>query len=606
VPTTLEAGENEKRRRRYSVMGYLPKELEAVMRPFETEGATFSEIRVAETVRRWIRDESEIDAEVKFAALAEDLAFSFDAAGVSEWGTHFGPKFAGSPHISEVTGPILDYWSGRCREAKHPLLRARYADLVWDFSKPVTGKRASHEFARSAVEAYIEATEKDLCEPDGVSLFHLRRALSLAISLRDQVLLGSAQTSMLSLFRRNAEPGKVGVWASVFDTLYGNKQAPLRPKEELELIDGLEDLLRRFSDRTNSDFNPWAAQEAGMRLAKHYRGAGRPEDAARVIRTYGAGFEKLADEADPLFGMGWLEQLRGVYRNFALKDEADRVQINCKAKGKQAERNMKALTFGVEVPDSELNRFLDSMTDGGLNKALRRIAFRFVVRRGRARRQLEEIAKDHPLLVRIRRVVMSEHQAIAEVGPIDEDPDGHVALQIAQNIGFECQFLVLCLNKLAERYRPSSEDLVGHLFQSPFFDAERRSLIEKGLEAYLQGDHTTAMHILIPQIEHAIRRVLEEVRIPTNKRSRWGRMQEKNIHDMLSDLDTTEPELREYLPYLTTLLADPRGLNLRNRLCHGLMVPEDFTPQTSALVFHALLFIAQLRIRKECGDDAPV
>ena len=82
-------------------------------------------------------------------------------------------------------------------------------------------------------------------------------------------------------------------------------------------------------------------------------------------------------------------------------------------------------------------------------------------------------------------------------------------------------------------------------------------------------------------------------------------MQEKNVHDMLSDLEATQPSLGEYLPYLKVLLADPRGLNLRNRLCHGLMAPEHFTPQTSALALHALLFLAQLRICREPPDQAP-
>ena len=47
--------------------------------------------------------------------------------------------------------------------------------------------------------------------------------------------------------------------------------------------------------------------------------------------------------------------------------------------------------------------------------------------------------------------------------------------------------------------------------------------------------------------------------------------------------------------YFRTLLVDPRGWNLRNRVCHGLCNANEFGPSMSDRVMHVLLCLAQVR-----------
>ncbi|MEM6502788.1 MAG: hypothetical protein AAF685_13230 [Cyanobacteria bacterium P01_C01_bin.89] len=76
----------------------------------------------------------------------EKLAFTFQESHEnrqSAWGTHFGPRMtvpqddgtlAEYPSIAAVSREALDYWAGRAERAKNPLMRERYAGLVWDLS----------------------------------------------------------------------------------------------------------------------------------------------------------------------------------------------------------------------------------------------------------------------------------------------------------------------------------------------------------------------------------------------------------------------------------------------------------------------------------------
>ena len=51
--------------------------------------------------------------------------------------------------------------------------------------------------------------------------------------------------------------------------------------------------------------------------------------------------------------------------------------------------------------------------------------------------------------------------------------------------------------------------LLGHVKQSPAFDSEKYPILEKGLDAYLRGDALTATHLLIPQVEDAVRNIVK-------------------------------------------------------------------------------------------------
>src|SRR5687768_15924350 len=80
---------------------------------------------------------------------AECIAFSFTEQSVEAAECHFGPAFsyrtkdgtAGEfPPITAVTEGVVAYWAKRADTTSNNALRARYADLVWDLSRPATGR----------------------------------------------------------------------------------------------------------------------------------------------------------------------------------------------------------------------------------------------------------------------------------------------------------------------------------------------------------------------------------------------------------------------------------------------------------------------------------
>ena len=61
-------------------------------------------------------------------------------------------------------------------------MKARYADLVWDFSRPAAQKKPGIVFARTAIDSYLQAADKGLFKASVYGIQYLTRAVQLANS----------------------------------------------------------------------------------------------------------------------------------------------------------------------------------------------------------------------------------------------------------------------------------------------------------------------------------------------------------------------------------------------------------------------------------------
>jgi hypothetical protein len=85
---------------------------------------------------------------------------------------------------------------------------------------------------------------------------------------------------------------------------------------------------------------------------------------------------------------------------------------------------------------------------------------------------------------------------------------------------------------------------------------------------------------------------------PQNKSKRGNQpgMTEKTLTDILE----YEPAIKDKFGedahlYMVAFLADSRGLNIRNRMCHGLMMESDFNRWVSDRVLHTMLLLGMCR-----------
>ena len=75
------------------------------------------------------------------------------------------------------------------------VLRARYADLVWDLTAAIASRKADYEFAKTAIDSYLMAVDKALYVDDHDCFTACERALDVAQSLKDEARIDAARAT---------------------------------------------------------------------------------------------------------------------------------------------------------------------------------------------------------------------------------------------------------------------------------------------------------------------------------------------------------------------------------------------------------------------------
>lgn len=574
---------------------------------YDSSTQPISEAEMYTAIRRLRDREDQVPPPVEW--LAEVMAFGFHESCRDKetgCGTYFGPMATWTerdgtigefPSVKDVTPEMIRYWTDRAKQAKHPIMRARYADLVWELTEIVTGNSRDFRMAQVAVDSYIEIARSDCHKYQTDVIDKLKRALSLALLLNDQSRVASVRDAIIEYEDYVAEDDKPGLWGFSYDLLYNNKGVALSEDQRRKLVSDLESRLERVSQPTAaSTHNPWAAVACALRLAGHYRTLGRQKDMRRVLLRYGECFERIGQNATALQEFIWLRQVHAVYSEYGLQHDAEAVAVKLRGLGPKMVSDMKTMPLAMTIPREDMDSYVEAMTQGDLCSVLSRIAMHFIPSRRDVESQLDHLSKEAPLSFSIPKVLL-DHQGrpVATVGPLHADPMDNVVYQMSRGISVSSVFLHEVLSSLISKLAVLPENLLDYILQAPIFDASRKEIIERGIRAYMGGDYLVAIHLLIPQIEDGIRNLVQMSGGAVLKRSRGGGLDFKLLDELLREESVQRVIGEDAVLYLRVLLTDRRGWNLRNGVCHGLLPAESFGAHIADRVIHVLLCLALIR-----------
>jgi len=127
------------------------------------------------------------------------------------------------------------------------------------------------------------------------------------------------------------------------------------------------------------------------------------------------------------------------------------------------------------------------------------------------------------------------------------------------------------LEVLLLEHRLREADFVALARHSPIVPKDRAGLFGKALFAGYERDFITALHLLIPQIEHMVRVHLKQAGATTTNIDKNG-VQNENGLTTLMDLPEADEGFGKDLAFeFRALFCDAFGPNLRNELAHGLL-----------------------------------
>jgi hypothetical protein len=349
---------------------------------------------------------------------------------------------------------------------------------------------------------------------------------------------------------------------------------------------------------TNPD--PFVAEAAAIRLASYYKRQNQPEKLREALLKYGNSFLKVSETASALVGSAWLQKVYSTYLNFGLKSDADSIATVLRRINQRSPQELKKVSHKMEIPAEKIEKHISSMLEGDFAQVLSKIAFCYIPKRGEAEKQIKELSRKFVLQYLVKTVIQDHKgRPVAQIGPVKDDLEGHIVRQISQNMSFLSFFLRAVIDRFKKKFSPSDEDLVKYLYEFPVFAEDKKEIISKGLKAYLDEDYPVGVHLLVPQIEDSLRNIIVMSGGNVNKPGRSGGLNLKTFGEILRDKIMTDVFNEDIAYYLRVLFTDPRGLNLRNRVCHGFIPGQQFKSEITDRVFHGLLLLGQVRPQKD-------
>lgn len=524
----------------------------------------------------------------------------------SPWQTFFGPVMSGEtadgtavhrPDISGADADTIAQWKSRAETLQEPTLKARYADLVWDMSPAMTeSRRREAAFAAMAIDAYI--TSAGLADQELLTAFaQTRRALSLAIQIKDAGRVAAARAAILALHGKALAANQL--WWESYDILVEQRNSGLTTDERDALVADLETALVRYADEADpAIFNPHFVQRTAERLLKHYRREKLGAEEKRIHQIVARATEHHASLGDAMLASSVLNDSMEAYKKAGLVEEAERVRRLMAEKVREANGQMATIRQEVRISFEEVEAFQAAIVSDDPFETLARIAKEFLLRRSAIEEQVAAQEKAAPLMAMIPQMIMGEDHVVATVGSTDEDPYGRLLRHALFTVSLNSTWLGWAMEATMDRHRLHAGHLTAWANRAGLFGDG--ALLADGLHAWLEGDNVKAMHVLIPQIEHGLRALIGAAGRPTSKPHPKfkGAQVAVTMGDAIYSKETIAalgPRGEDLALHLATLYADPRGSNLRNELAHGLLGLDDIHDGVLLWIVHTLLLLGLWR-----------
>ncbi|MBV7433845.1 DUF4209 domain-containing protein [Cardiobacteriaceae bacterium TAE3-ERU3] len=454
-------------------------------------------------------------------------------------------------------------------------LKGRLADLLWLSKKP-----RNKEDALTAIEAYtsIEISDETWCQY-AEQCYH--RAITLAKSfkgLSDDHLETIQNNLLIELQNATSEQRFYGYFLAKILLIYKLAQP------NTECVAGyLIELGEKFIKE-----NDWTIAEDYFRLAaKWYEKDGQKERCFELITRAADVFvehgTKRLSSGDKLAALIIYNQSIEKYR---LIPKEFRKQLHVESKIDSVEKLRKNLQNNLSMADFSLmevgdnipnqyQKYIESIKNFSQEEAWEFIINHPIPEKDKIYQQAANKQYNNLICHIATNMTLSDDKRIIGMSNTSDMGDLiHKAsieyFSLWSDI-FVSSELLPALSILNSKPFLTESDFIDMAKQSKYFPSDRANLVGKGIYAGYQVDFVTAIHFLIPQIEHMVRIKLQEIGVTTSNTDSLGLEQENGLSTLMKNPEVEEIFGKDETFYIQALFCDGYGPNLRNNLAHGLL-----------------------------------
>ena len=470
-------------------------------------------------------------------------------------------------------------------------LKARVADVLWQ------RKRRNVANARIAVAAYFEsAQEREDSERWDRPILRLARALEIALKIA-----GGYREDLETIERwlidklRSFNDTSSGFYCAEIMNLLLKTQRSMAEAEEFAVLGAA--IATKSSDAHQAQVyyglsSKWYQRAGNVDLAK--------SASIEAARTYGlnARSQPNAIGRAALLSQG-VQALRDAGGDPAeiqsLRDELDTAQRESVTEFTSVESSID-ITASVRKARERARglSFQDAMV--ALARALK------PPDKATLRTRAIELSEKTPFrsMIGSKNVDFTGRVIGVRPGLLSQDPTEKEDAIIAEMCDNANMFRSLAVNSVIEpfrqemlyEHRPSLQDVVILLSDRPFIQRSRVEFYARAIYAGIYGRFLEAAHILVPQIEHSIRCMVQTTGAIVYSQDASGVQDFYRLNRLLEEPKLQTILSEDYVFELQGLLIERFGNNFRNNLSHGLLSPDETRGYASIYIWWLSLHFA--------------
>lgn len=485
------------------------------------------------------------------------------------------------PPLNTISDEILAEWVTVLEKVQHPILSSRLADLLWVRR---WGNRPDL-FARQAIDSYLEVAKGNWVE------LYRANCLTRALSVCKQISDGERKTRIISATMKacalelKSDEWRPGVSLRLIEALVK------LPKGEIP--NEVDNLLNKALEVYKKD--AWIVENVlGLMI--------RRADVRKQKELQLHQISKWVEEADKseqgIIKLHNLEHALELARNYGFQDVADEMRRRIQSVPEE-DLQLKTYSSQIEIPNDVVEEYLNSFIDErGLTESLTRFGSNGPPS-GDHKKNIEEIERhvqEFPLQFHITRAVYDENNAPIRFGRnLDENKEISLAQYESMSIRLFGKMAPNILERIVQKHGSPSTNELTEFFTTPLIPKDISANIAQAIDWYYKNEFDVAAHLLVPRIEAIFRILVRELGLPIIREPvgtiPGGVVQLGSLLTMLQDkLDES------WRRYFYNLLANPIGINLRNRICHGLITKAD--KDDVALLIHVVCNFRLIRVSK--------
>src|SRR5258706_857068 len=491
------------------------------------------------------------------------------------------------PPLSTIDDESISSWNDVLEKTTSPLIRSRLADLLWVRN---WGRRPDL-CAQQAIDSYLQFAKGNKIEFEHVN--SLIRALELAkeINHTDKKMAVVVEILGATIKELNSGTDRPGISLTLIEALMS------LPKGEIpnEVDDLLQSALNIYKDNTWILENVFELQTRRVDLEKQ-----------KEIRKLQIGKwveESEKESSQGIARMAHLEHALELARNYGFSDIADELRLKIQSIPEE-ELGLKTVSASVKIPQEELEKLLNSfLGDHGWQESLMRFGV-YGPPSGDHGKNVEAVeleVQKFPLQFLITRSIHQENNVPVRIAK-DLEENKAIAVVNHETMGIRVfgRFAPEILQRITAKHgTPSVQDLTEFL-STELIPKDIAENIAISIDWYNKGEYDICAHLVVPRLEAIIRIVAREIGLviiqePQGNRP-GGVVQLGNLLTRMQDrMDES------WRRYFYNVLANPIGVNLRNRISHGLLPKA--TQDDASLLIHVACHLRLMEITQSQSEE---